>query len=237
MSGHEQPRADNDDLLTPDKVAALLAVSVRSVRRYSEEGRLTPVRIGRNVRYRLADVDRLIAEGMQPNEADTGQEGHRTPDTGYGGQWQPQADTPPLSAREPLEAAYRVTPAEIEQAVSRTSAQYMGDLRTMLAEVGKVYEGQLVAKDAALAAKDETITTQREALATQGETVAEQRAALAELRRRAEQAEAERDRLAAAQAAQDAPGAPIAPTPDSSRPDAPGGFWARVRRMFAGARA
>ena len=54
-------------------------------------------------------------------------------------------------------------------------------------ELGAVYEGQLAAKDQALAAKDETI---------------------AELRRRAEVAEAERDRLAAAQAAQDAPGAP-----------------------------
>ncbi len=65
---------------------------------------------------------------------------------------------------EPIEAAYRVTPAEIEQAMSRTSAQYLGDLRTVLAEVGKVYEGQLAAKDqtiaaqeALLAAKEETI--------------------------------------------------------------------------------
>jgi len=71
------------------------------------------------------------------------------------------------SASEPLEAQYRVTPAEIEQAVARTSAQYMGDLRTMLTEVGKVYEGQL-------AAKDETID---------------------ELRRRAEVAEAEAEGL------------------------------------------
>ncbi len=58
---------------------------------------------------------------------------------------------------EPIEATYRVTPAEIAQAVSRTSAQYLGDLRTMLAEVGKVYQGQL-------AAQDETIATQRAAL-------------------------------------------------------------------------
>ena len=147
MSGHEQPRADSEDLLTPDRVAALLSVSVRSVRRYTEEGRLAPVRIGRNVRYRLADVEGLIASGMSAGGHDGGQGGHRTPDAGRGGQWRPQAATSPLSAREPLEGAYRVTPTEIEQAVSRTSAQYMGDLRTMLAEVGKVYEGQLAAKD------------------------------------------------------------------------------------------
>jgi hypothetical protein len=52
-----------------------------------------------------------------------------------------------------------VTPTEIEQAVSRTSAQYLGDLRTMLVEVGKDYESQLLAKDQALAAKDETIAS------------------------------------------------------------------------------
>ncbi|HEY8602315.1 MAG TPA: hypothetical protein VIL85_28085 [Thermomicrobiales bacterium] len=128
---------------------------------------------------------------------------------------------------EPLEAAYHVTPAEIEQAVSRTSAQYMGDLRTMLAEVGKVYEGQLAAKDAALEAKDQALTTKDQVISTQAETIAE-------LRRRAEQAEAERDRLAAAQAAPDAPGATEPPTPDNPSPDAPPSFWARVRRVFTG---
>ncbi len=88
--------------------------------------------------------------------------------------------------------------------MSRTSAQYMGDLRTMLAEVGKVYEGQL-------AAKDETI---------------------AELRRRAEAAEAERDRLAAAQATPAAPGTTEEVTSTSPRPKPVTGFWARVRRVW-----
>jgi len=89
---------------------------------------------------------------------------------------------------EPIEAAYRVTPAEIEQAVSRTSAQYMGDLRTMLAEVGKVYEGQLAAKDAALEAKDQALAIQTAALGAKDETIAE-------LRRRAEAVETERAAL------------------------------------------
>lgn len=60
----------------------------------------------------------------------------------------PDGRTPP---EEPIEAPYRVTPAAIEQAVSRTGVQYVGDLRTMLAEVGKVYEGQLAAKDETIA--------------------------------------------------------------------------------------
>ena len=227
MIGHEQPRADSEDLLTPDKVAALLSVSVRSVRRYTEEGRLTPVRIGRNVRYRLADVERLIANGMSVDEHDSVQRGHRTSDTGQGGQWQPQADRGSVSAREPFEGAYRVTPAEIEQAVSRTSAQYMGDLRTMLAEVGKVYEGQLAAKDVALAAKDEALTTKDQVIGTQAETIAE-------LRRRAEAAEADRDRLAAAQAAQDGAGASGGVSADDPSTEPSADFWARVRRVFGG---
>jgi len=126
----------------------------------------------------------------------------------------------PEPGPEPIEAAYRVTPAAIEQAVSRTSAQYMGDLRTMLAEVGKVYEGEL-------AAKDQTITTQADMLSLQSETIAE-------LRHRAEAAEAERDRLAAAQAASDALGPLEAPTPDDPSGASAAGLWARVRRMFGG---
>ncbi len=102
---------------------------------------------------------------------------------------------------EPIEAAYRVTPAEIEQAVSRTSAQYMGDLRTMLAEVGKVYEGQLAAKDAAIEAKDQALALQTAALEAKDETIATKDQALAahaltitELRRRADLAEAQLQR-------------------------------------------
>lgn len=113
-----------------------------------------------------------------------------------------------------------MTPAEIEQAVSRTGAQYLGDLRTMLAEVGKIYEGQLAAKDAVLAAKDQ-------ALAADALTIAE-------LRRRAEVAEAERDRLAAAQAAPEPPHATEVETPAVSGVEASAGFLARLRRFFGG---
>ena len=53
---------DTDQLLSREQVAALLAISVRSVRRYTDTGRLPSVHIGRNVRYRLVDVERLITE-------------------------------------------------------------------------------------------------------------------------------------------------------------------------------
>ena len=129
---------------------------------------------------------------------------------------------------EPIEAAYRATPAAIEQAVSRTSAQYMGDLRTMLAEVGKVYEGQLAAKDETIAAKDAALAAKDQALAAHALTIAE-------LRRRAEVAEAEvarwRQEQDAAQAVPEGPGAQEAPA--ESRQDTPG-VWARVRRWWGG---
>ena len=93
-----------------------------------------------------------------------------------------------------------VTPAVVEQAITRTGQQYTADLRTMLGELREVYEGQITAKD-------ETIV---------------------ELRRRAEQAEAERDRLTAAPAVPAAPGATEGPTPDEHRLVAPRGRWARL---------
>ena len=202
---------EGDDLLTADKVAALLSVSVRTVRRYADSGRLSPVRLGRAVRYRLPDVERLIAEEADTSGQDRAERDRSRADSGQG---RPGADT---SGQAPIEAAYRVTPAEIEQAVSRTSAQYMGDLRTMLAEVGKVYEGQL-------AAQQETI---------------------AELRRRAEVAEAEAEalrlRLAEASvppvvvvAGQDATeGSHTAgTTPAAHRPAR--GLWRRLRRAWRG---
>jgi hypothetical protein len=57
---------------------------------------------------------------------------------------------------------------------------------------------------------------------------------IAELRRRAEQAEAERDSLASAQAAPDAPGSTAAPIPDNPSGASAAGFWARVRRVLHG---
>ncbi len=62
-------------------------------------------------------------------------------------------------------------------------------------------------------------------------TTATQAETIAELRRRTEQAEAERDRLAAAQ---DGPEATEALTPDNPNPEPIAGFWARVRRVFGG---
>ncbi len=57
---------------------------------------------------------------------------------------------------------------------------------------------------------------------------------MAELRRRAEQAEAARDRLTAAQAAPAAPGTTEALTPDNPSGEAAAGFWGQLRRWWRG---
>jgi len=132
-------------------------------------------------------------------------------------------DTVRTDAEEPIEAAYRVTPAEIEQAVSRTSAQYMGDLRTMLAEVGKVYEGQL-------AAKDETIAELR-----QRAEVAEaqlQHRLEADQARILRQAEAEQVRRQAEEAAQAAQVAPHGEEGSTVAPEIAATVWGRLRRWW-----
>ncbi len=75
-SGQQRPGADSEALVTADTAATLLAVSVRSVRRYAEEGRLAPVRYGRAVRYRLADVERLRTAAPDTSGQDSGHSGH-----------------------------------------------------------------------------------------------------------------------------------------------------------------
>ncbi len=51
------------NLITVSTAAERLAVSKSMIRKLLRLGRLTPVRIGRCVRVRLADVDALAAAG------------------------------------------------------------------------------------------------------------------------------------------------------------------------------
>jgi len=197
--------------LTVAEAAALLGVEPRTVIKYRQQGKIRGEKQGKSWHLWLAQtfIDTTHAErsgtrsGMDP-EQQTARSGTHSAS---------------------IEAAYRVTPVEIEQAIERTGQKYVTDMAALYdrisAEVGKLYAGQL-------AAKDETITTQRAALVTKDQALAADALALAELRHRAEQAEAARDRLTVAQAAQDAPGALGEATPDSV------GVWARVRRWWGG---
>lgn len=57
---------DPDQLVSAEAVAALLAVSPRTVRRMRRDGRLRGVVLGSNlIRFRLGDVRQLIREKTQ----------------------------------------------------------------------------------------------------------------------------------------------------------------------------
>ena len=87
-----------------------------------------------------------------------------------------QDGTAGQAAGQPIEAAHQFTPAEVERAIGATAARYAADFAGLYdcisTEVGRLYEGQL-------AAKDETIATQRELIAHQAEILADARDRLA----------------------------------------------------------
>jgi len=104
-----------------------------------------------------------------------------------------------------------------DTALTRTDNQRAADLALILDRVAALYEHRLVAQETALATKDA-------ALAAQAETIAE-------LRRRAEAAEVERDRLANVQAAHNA-----LETQESHTEEQEGNLtlWERMQRWWAG---
>ncbi len=179
--------------------ARTLGISERAVRKRINAGTLRAEPFGRSFRV-------WLPEDAPPAVPEPGPVQGPEPTAGPA----PRPEPGP----EPIEAIYRVTPAEVEQAIERTGAKYVADMASLYdrisTELGKVYEGQL-------AAKDQTITTQAETID--------------ELRRRAAVAEAERDRLAAAQATPALPSATEIPA--AAQGDAPG-VWGWLRRWWGG---
>ena len=191
----------------------------------------------RNARYWL-DRHEIPARGERPKLfserailaalASAGQQPRKEPER--------LPEYPPETAGmppEPIEAAYRVAgeaAAEVALVPLATMVEELRGLADQLADLARRNEGlalevgtlreRQVGHEGQIAARDQTISTQAETIA--------------ELRRRAEAAEAERDRLVAAQAAQDAPGAPGGASADDPSPEPAAGFWARVRRVFGG---
>ena len=195
MGGTDGGTPGADGRYSVPQVARILGLSERAVRKRIEAGTLDGVRQGEGP-WRVA-----LVLGAAP----VGGTGGGT----AGGTGAVSA----ASVAEPVEASPQVTPAAIERAVLRTSAQYMGDLRTVLAEVGQVYAGQLAA----------------------------QRETIAELRRRAEAAETEREalrdelgRLRGAPAMAVPPGAAVMPAAAAGDVPSAAGLWQRLRRLLPG---
>ena len=159
--------------------ARIVGVNERTIRRWIRAGVLPAVRDGAAYRIDLDELHRTAA-------------GQRTPDSA--------ADTPHQTPQQPdiIEARYRVTPAEIEQAVERTGERYVADMASMFDRVDGLYRAQLDAKD-------ETIGYLRSGLDQAGLRLAEQADAVAQLTAEREQArlhaitvEHEREQLEAA---------------------------------------
>ncbi len=56
---------DADQLLTPAQVAHRFNVSRSTITRWTQQGTLPVIRIGKGiVRYQAADIDRLMSEGL-----------------------------------------------------------------------------------------------------------------------------------------------------------------------------
>ncbi len=179
---------------TVPEVARQLGISERAVRLRIETGALAALRDGRQWWVTLPGPGGVVVGG-----SGGGSGGGRAGGSVSG------------RAAEPVEAAYRVTPAEVERVVERTGAKYIADMRALFDQVGQLYEAQLATQAAALAAKDETI---------------------AEVRRRAAEAEAERDGLRARLAA--APAAPPVLIVEADSPPAPAALWRRLLRRLRG---
>lgn len=132
----------------------------------------------------------------------------------------PEAPPEAPGSTEPIEATYRVA--------GEGAAVALVPLATMVEELrGLVTQlNDMARRNEALALE---VGQSRERQGGQAAQLTAQGETIAELRRRAEVAEAERDRLAAAQAAPEVPGAPEAPA--EAREPAPGA-WGRLRRWW-----
>jgi len=53
-------------LLTVEDFADALSITPAAVRKWIYQGRLVPVKLGRAVRLRCSDLDRIVADGLTP---------------------------------------------------------------------------------------------------------------------------------------------------------------------------
>ena len=56
------PPTEEDKLLTKDETCKKLGVSVTTLWRWAQDGYLTPLKVGVQVRYRLSDINAILAK-------------------------------------------------------------------------------------------------------------------------------------------------------------------------------
>lgn len=147
---------------------------------------------------------------------------------GYKGadhRWYVLEDAPPDATRDRTQDA---TGQDTRQDAT-ASVAVNANARAQLEAIRDEWLQPLVATISQQAERIGRLEAERDGVSAQ---LAAQAETIAELRRRAEHAEAERDRLATAQAAPAAPGSTEEVSAINPSPEPVIGFWARVRRVF-----
>jgi excisionase family DNA binding protein len=75
-----------DSFLTVAEVAEMLKLNQQTVRNWIDQGSLPAVRVGRRVRIRQSDLDRLLHEGRTGGPAPSGEELGPTAEDFWGGE-------------------------------------------------------------------------------------------------------------------------------------------------------
>ncbi len=69
---NEREKAQEEQFLTPDDVSAKIGVSTNTLWRWEKSGYLVPVKVGRKSRYKLSEVNALLAGRSQQEKPATG---------------------------------------------------------------------------------------------------------------------------------------------------------------------
>lgn len=115
MVQNDQP----DSFLTVAEVAEMLKLNQQTVRNWIDQGSLPAVRVGRRVRIRRSDLDRILAEGYQ------GSAPPPPPDAGpsaadfWGGE--PVGSAEPDRARTEADVASEEEDADVDEADPETA--------------------------------------------------------------------------------------------------------------------
>ena len=59
---HPAPAKEEDELLTKEETRRKLGVSVTTLWRWAQDGYLTPIKVGVQVRYRLSDINAILVK-------------------------------------------------------------------------------------------------------------------------------------------------------------------------------
>ena len=75
-----------DSFLTVAEVAGILKLNQQTVRNWIDQGSLPALRVGRRVRIRRSDFERILTEGYTGTSGATGQESGPTAEDFWGGE-------------------------------------------------------------------------------------------------------------------------------------------------------